>query len=178
MNETQSAPVDVVSVGEGAANRLGKLKTIRDIVLLVVVLASLAALALVFLRTDSQAEENFELIRDLRSELAASAAQVKEAVALVEANRVIDAEQVECITRFTYAIQLAEGEIISAQSLLTTAIATTGPNTPERQQSAENALVRLGEAQAAYDLTVKQRIEYDVSGNPLPCALPPGLNEG
>jgi len=157
----------VDSVG---SNKLRSLKTVRDVVLLTVALVSMAALILVFVRADSQDNENAALITSLRAELATSAAAV-------EATRASDAERVECVTRFTYAIQLAEGEIISAQSALVTAIATAAPDTPERQTAAADALVRLGEAQAAYDTTVQKRIDYDIAGNPPPCPLPPGLNE-
>ncbi len=172
------------------SNKLRILKKVREIILFAVVLAALAVTALAIwnsiAREDrtsaelavatAQAEANAALIESLRAELEKGAKQLKESVAIVESDREAEADRVECVTRFTYAIQLAQGEQISAQSELVSVIYAVPPG-PERVTAGDDAYKRIGTAQVAYDLTVQQRIDYDVAGTPLPCPLPPGLNE-
>ncbi len=173
VESVENLDLHIDSVG---SDKVRKLTLVRDVALLVVALAAIVALAVVVLGSNSQSEQNAKLIRQLRAELEVSAQDVKDDVAQVEAEREAEADRVECVTRFTYAIQLAQGEQLSAQSALTVIIGQVEPGA-DRVATAADAFRRIATAQKSYDMTVQQRIDYDIAGTPLPCPLPPGLNE-
>lgn len=117
--------------------------------------------------TNIQTDKNRQVIEELQAEITASNASI-------EADRAAEADKVECVTRFTYAIQAASSNLLVDLGDLVIVIATTVPG-PERDSAIGDGVTRVKDSVAAYRMTVLQRIDFDVKGSPLPCPLKPGL---
>lgn len=117
---------------------------------------------------DRQAKRNASLIKDLT-------AQIELDKASTEADLDAQAATVECVTRFTYAIQAASSDLLVELGQLVVVIATSIPG-PEREARVGDGVSKVAAAVEFYQVTVQQRIDYDIAGTPLPCPLAPGLN--
>lgn len=129
------------------------------------------AMVVFFIRSSSQDADvslkNGKLIEDLR-------AQIADNNSSLEKGRQADASKVECVTRFTYAIQSASSEVLVSLGDLVILIATTVPG-PERDAAIGDGVDNVQDKVTIYRDTVQARIDYDVAGSPIPCPLSPGL---
>lgn len=133
---------------------------------------SVSLVAFYFINASGDAEratkENQQLIQELQDQLVVQNADA-------EAATKTEADKVECVTRFTYAIQAASSEVLVTLGDLVIVIATTVPG-PEREAAIGDGVILVDEAVTLYRQTVQARSAFDLKGSPLPCPLKPGLS--
>lgn len=114
-------------------------------------------------KATEQAKKNEDLIKELQDQIASSNSGV-------EADRQVEADRVECVTRFTYAIQSASSDLLVELGDLVIVIATTIPG-PDREAKVGDGVDKVRVAVDKYRWTVRQRVDFDVKGSPLPCPI-------
>lgn len=133
---------------------------------------SVSLVAFYFINASGDAEratkKNQVLIQELQSQIEIQNTEIK-------AKTKAEADKVECVTRFTYAIQGASADLLVDLGDLVIVIATTVPGA-ERDAAIGDGAEEVQASVTKYRETVQARADFDLKGSPLPCPLKPGLN--